>query len=97
MRSFQIGKPPTAATPPRYVEGDLADRELLTFALNFSGTRLIAPVVDHLLDEFGDVEVILASPPAELLARGGLTNRAVAVLKLLHAFRVDNRRGQLLN
>jgi hypothetical protein len=78
-------------------EMDLGDGELLAFALNFAvGTRG-APTAAHLLDEFGDVEVILASDPSDLRSRGGLDGRSVAILKLLHAFRADNRRGMLLN
>ncbi len=84
-----------AVRPP--VETDLADSELLHFALGFAGHRLAAPTVAHLLAEFGDVEIILASDPDELRQRGGLSNRAVAILKLLHAFRRDNRSGGLLH
>lgn len=80
-----------------FEEHDLGDGELLAFALNFAGHRLSAPAVEHLLGEFGDVEIILASDPEELRDRGGLDNRSVAILKLLHAFRSDNRRDQLLN
>jgi len=96
MRELEIIRLAPAA-PLRIVEADLADHELLAFALNFAGTRQVAALVDRLLAEFGDVEIILASPPAELRSRGGLTNRAVAIIKLLHAFRVDNRRGRLIN
>ncbi|WP_419815967.1 hypothetical protein [Glacieibacterium sp.] len=78
-------------------EIDLGDGELLAFALNFAGSSPAAPVAAHLLDEFGDVEVILASDPSDLRSRGGLDNRSVAILKLLHAFRSDNRRDMLLN
>lgn len=78
-------------------EVDLGDGDLLAFALNFAGHRLVAPTVSRLLAEFGDVEIILASDPDDLRDRGGLDNRAVAILKLLHAFRIDNRRGQLLH
>lgn len=84
-----------AARPP--VDADIADTELLQFALCFAGGRLPDPTVESLIAEFGDVEVILASEPEELRTRGGLSNRAVAVLKLLHAFRHDNRRGRLLH
>ncbi len=84
-----------AACPP--VEADLADNDLLHFALGFAGHRLAAPTVARLLAEFGDVEVILASEPEELRERGGLSNRAVAILKLLYAFRRDNRSGGMLH
>ncbi|TRW14260.1 hypothetical protein [Glacieibacterium frigidum] len=96
MREIEIIRP-APATPPRLVEADLADNELLAFALTFAGTRHVGPLVDRLLAEFGDVEIVLASTPAELRTRGGLTNRAVAIIKLLNAFRADNRRGRLLN
>lgn len=96
MRELEIIRP-APATPPRVVEPDLPDSELLAFALTFAGTRHVTPLVDRLLAEFGDVEIVLASPPAELRSRGGLSNRAVAIIKLLHAFRADNRRGRLLN
>lgn len=77
--------------------GEWTDDELLGFALGLAGTKPVVPTVSHLLAEFGDVEIILASAPEDLCARGGLTNRAIAVLKLLQAFRTDNRRGLLLN
>jgi hypothetical protein len=79
------------------MEADLGDAELLQFALCFAGGRGPDPTVEKLLAEFGDVEIILASEPEDLRTRGGLSNRAVAVLKLLHAFRRDNRRGRLLH
>ncbi len=85
----------TAAPWP--VEADLADSELLHFALGFAGHRRAAPAAAQLIAEFGDVEIILASEPEELRRRGGLSNREVAILKLLHAFRRDNRRGKLLH
>jgi len=96
MREFEIIRPVVAA-PPCFTESDLADNELLAFALRFAGGRAVAPTVERLLAEFGDVEIILATSPAELQTRCGLSNRAVAILKLLHAFRADNRRGLLLN
>jgi hypothetical protein len=76
---------------------DIDDSELLAFALSFVGQRRAEPIVAHLLNEFGDAEVVLASTPEELRYRGGLCSRAVAILKLLHAFRTDNRRGMLLH
>lgn len=79
------------------MEADLADSDLLHFALGFAGHRLAAPTVARLLAEFGDIEVILASEPDDLRERGGLSNRAVAILKLLHAFRRDSRSGGLLH
>lgn len=93
----RIETTPPPQTPLRIGEPDLGDGDLLSFALNFAGHRLVAPTVRHLLAEFGDVEIILASDPQDLRDRGGLSNRAVAILKLLHAFRTDNRRGQLLH
>jgi|GEM_PF-3468744 len=81
--------------PP--VEADLADTELLDFALGFAGQSGGGPTVARLIAEFGDVEVILASDADELRCRGGLSNREVAILKLLHAFRRDSRRGKLLH
>jgi DNA repair protein RadC len=96
MRELEIIRPSVAA-PLCFTEPDLADHELLEFALTFAGAHTTTPLVDNLLGEFGDVEIILASSPADLRARGGLDSRAVAILKLLHAFRADNRRGQLLN
>ena len=83
------------ACPP--AEADLADSDLLHFALGFDGSRSAASAVTRLLAEFGDVEVILATDADELRSRGGLSTRAVAILKLLHAFRRDNRRGTLLH
>ena len=96
MREIEIVRR-AASAPPSSADLDLADRDLLGFALTFAETRNVGPLVERLLGEFGDVEVVLASNPADLRQRGGLTNRAVAILKLLHAFRADNRRGQLLN
>lgn len=93
QRPIQLRKP--SARPLRDV--DLADTELLHFALGFAGHRVAAPTVAHLLAEFGDVEIILASEPDELRQRGGLSNRAVAILKLLHAFRRDSRSRGLLH
>ena len=87
-----------AANMPMVIsDPDIGDDELLALALSFVGQRRAAPTVAHLLNEFGDVEIILASTPDELRYRGGLCNRAVAILKLLHAFRTDNRRGALLH
>ena len=91
----QIKLRKAAARPP--IDADLGDSELLHFALGFAGHRLAAPTVEHLLAEFGDVEIILASEPDELRERGGLSNRAVAILKLLHAFRRDSRSGGMLH
>lgn len=92
QRPIQLRK--STRAPP---EADLADSELLNFALGFAGHRLAAPTVAHLLAEFGDVEVILASEPDALRDRGGLSNRAVAILKLLHAFRRNSRGDGLLH
>ncbi len=83
-----------ASRPP--AESDLADAELLQFALGIAGSRKPASA-EQLIAEFGDVEVILASAPEDLQQRGGLDDRAVAVLKLLHAFRRDCRGGGLLH
>lgn len=96
MSELEIRRP-AAATPLLLVEPDLADHDLLAFALTFAGVRHVAPLADRLIAQFGDVEVILASSPAELRRRGCLSDRAIAVIKLLHAFRADNRRGRLLN
>lgn len=96
MRELQIIRPETA-TPQWPVEADLDDRELLAFALNFAGTANVAAQVDLLLAEFGDGEIIMASAPDELRRRGKLNNRAVGIIKLLHAFRADSRRGRRLN
>lgn len=96
MRELQIIRLEPAA-PPCGVEADLGDRELLAFALNFSGKVDVAARVDLLLAEFGDVEIIMASPPEELRRRGRLGNREVGIIKLLNAFRTHNRRGRLLN
>ncbi len=76
---------------------DIADDDLLGFALAFAGQPRAGLIAARLLDEFGDVDMILASDPDELRARGDLSNRAVAILKLLHAFRTGARRGQLLH
>lgn len=78
-------------------EPDLPDHELLGFALAFADRRHAAPAAATLLAAYGDVDLILASDPDELCDRAGLSPRAVAVLKLLHAFRSDNRRGRLLH
>lgn len=78
-------------------DADLGDSDLLHFALGFDCKQRAALTVAHLIAEFGDVEVILASHPDELRRRGGLSSRAIAILKLLHAFRRDNRRGMMLH
>ena len=95
IAQFPAKTPHPLGGEPR--DPDIADDDLLGFALTFAGHRHVAPVAAQLLDEFGDVDVILASDPEELRARGGLSNRAVAILKLLHAFRTGARRGQLLH
>ncbi len=79
--------------PP--VDRDIPDRELLDFALGFAGPASALPAASRLLAEFGDVDVILTSEPEVLSQRGGLTPRAVAILKLLNAFRHDSRRPLL--
>ena len=86
-----------AKAPPVIRDADIGDRDLLAFALGFIGQARPTPTAAHLLNEFGNVEIVLASSPDELRYRGGLCNRGVAVLKLLHAFRTDNRRGALLH
>lgn len=97
MRSVQTSVNNAVSSLAGFAGGDLGDDQLLSFALGLAGAAPLAATVGHLLAEFGDIEIILASAPEELQARGGLTSRAVAVLKLLHAFRADNRRGRLLN
>lgn len=96
MREVEIVRQ-VSPTLPCHADGDLSDHDLLSFALTFARARQVCMQVDHLLAEFGDIEIILASSPAELRTRGRLCHRAVGVLKLLHAFRADNRRGRLLN
>ena len=77
------------------VDRDISDAEFLDFALGFAGLRPAHPVASRLLAEFGDVDVILATDPDALIVRGGLSGRAAAVLKLVNAFRHDNRRALL--
>ena len=64
-------------------EPDLADTDLIAFALSFAGVKRNAPVATRLLEQFGDLEIVLASDADELRARGGLADNAVAVLKLV--------------
>ncbi len=77
------------------VDRDLPDSELLDFALEFAGPAPAPPTASRLLAEFGDVEGVLTSEPEVLSQRGGLAPRAVAILKLLNAFRHDGRRPLL--
>ncbi len=95
VAQFPVGARTLSGNEPH--DADIADDDLLSFALGFAGQCQVAPVAAQLLAEFGDVDMILASDPDELRARGGLSNRAVAILKLLHAFRTGARRGQLLH
>lgn len=93
QRPIELRKP--AQRPPFDV--DLGDGDLLDFALGFAGERRTAASVARLIAEFGGVEAILAAEDDDLRRRGRLSTRAVAILKLLHAFRSDSRRGRLLH
>lgn len=79
------------------VDPDIADRELLDFVLGFAGPRPARSEASELLAEFGNVETILTSEPEALIDRCGLSDRAVAILKLLNSFRTDSRTALLLH
>ena len=75
---------------------DIADRDLLGLVLGFAGQRGTAPAADELLAEYGDIDVILAGDPDDLRDLG-LSDRAVAIIKLLHAFQTGARHRHLLH
>ena len=79
------------------VDADLADSDLLDFVLEFAGPRPARSATTQLLAEFGNVDAILSSEAEMLTERGGLSDRAVAILKLLNAFRTDSRTALLLH
>ena len=85
------------AVPAPSLDSDMSDTALLQVALRCAGLRRPAPAIRRLLAEFGDVALILASDTDELCARGGLSLRAAATLKLLGAIRRDHGERPLLH
>ena len=77
------------------VDPDIGDRELIDFALGFAGPQSAMPTAKRLLADFGDIDVLLATDPEVLRQHGGLSTRAVAILKLLAAFRGDSGRAMI--
>ncbi|MCC5954528.1 MAG: DNA repair protein RadC [Natronohydrobacter sp.] len=76
----------------------ISDCDLLELILSSAVSDMhIAPLAQQLLDTFGDLNRVVAASPARLRAISGMSNEAVAALKLLELCAQRMARAKVLN